>query len=200
VNVGSQTRASGSQAAVGVGSYVTITPWMFSIVGVGMAPDHGVVLFPKLRTDAAVFVAVPGVKGVLVSGGLTDLRFTDSRTGGQIFSVGSMVYKGRGIFSGAVRFNTDRASGDHSKSWEGGAQWGAQGDYWVGIGVSAGKEAYRLLGGVTPFDARFSNRSGSAFISKWVTKNSGVGLRYDLENKIDVYQRNGFALSYFVDF
>ena len=199
VNVGTQSRQNGSQTAVGVGSYINITPWMFSIVGVGIAPDNGVVLFPKLRSDASLFVAVPGVKGVLASVGVTDLRFTDPRTGGRIFSLGSIVYHGPGIYSAAVRLNADRASGAQSSSWQAGAQWGAQGKYWVGLGVSAGNEAYQVLSAV-PFDARFRSQSAQLFASKWVTANSGIGLRYDYEHKIDVYHRNGLSLSYFVDF
>ncbi len=199
VSVGTQTRPGGSQGAVGVGSYVNWTPWMFSILGVGFAPDNGVVLFPKIRTDVSLFVALPGVKGVLVNGGLTDLRFSDSRTGGRILSLGSTVYRGKGIFSGAVYFNKDRLSNANSRSWQLGAQWGAQGSYWIGGGLAAGNEAYRLIS-ATPFDARFRSRSGSLFVSKWVTAGSGVSLRYDYEHKIDVFQRNGFALSYFVDF
>jgi YaiO family outer membrane protein len=199
VNLGSQTRPGGTQTAGGIGSYINWTPWMFSIVGIGFAPDNGVVLFPKQRTDASLFVAVPGVKGILVNAGVTDLRFTDSRTGGHIYSVGSMMYRGKGIYSGAVFFNEDRASKARSKSWQVGGQWGAQGSYWVGAGLAGGNEAYRLLS-ATPFDARFRARSASAFVSKWLTRSTGLGLRYDYEHKIDVYHRSGLALSYFVDF
>jgi YaiO family outer membrane protein len=198
-SIGSQSRPTGSQTAFGVGSYITLAPWMFAIVGVGMAPDHGIVLFPKLRTDAGVFVAVPGVKGVLVSGGFTDLRFTDSRTGGRIWSFGPTVYRGRGIYSAGIHLNTDRASGAQSSSWQAGGQWGAQGSYWVGLGVGAGNEAYQVLSAI-PFDARFRSQSASLFASKWVSKRSGVGLRYDYEHKLDVYHRSAFSLSYFVDF
>jgi len=198
-NIGSQTRPGGTQAAGGLGAYVNLTPWMFSIVGVGIAPDRGVILFPKRRLDASLFVAVPGIKGVLVSGGVTDLRFTDPRAGGRIYSAGSTVYRGRGIYSGAIRFNEDRASGARSESWEVGGQWGAQGSYWIGAGVAAGNEAYRLLS-ATPFDARFRTQSANAFVSKWVTTGSGVSLRLEYEDKIDVYRRGGLALSYFVDF
>jgi len=199
VNIGSQTRPGGTQAAAGVGSYISWTPWMFSIVGIGFAPDNGVVLFPKQRTDASLFVAVPGVKGVLVNGGVTDLRFTDARTGGRIYSLGSMLYRGKGIYSGAVYFNQDRASNARSTSWQVGGQWGAQGSYWVGAGLAGGNEAYRLLS-ATPFDARFRTQSASVFGSKWLTKGTGMGLRYDYEHKIDVFHRSGLALSYFVDF
>lgn len=199
VSLGSQSRSNGHQEALGAGSYIVLTPWMFSIVGIGVAPDRGTVLFPRVRTDASLFVAVPGVKGVLMSGGLTDLRFTDPRAGGRIVSLGPTIYRGRGIYSGSIFLNQDRASGARSQSWQVGGQWGAQGQYWIGGGIGAGNEAYRLLS-ATPFDARFRSQFGSAFVSKWITKGTGVSVRVDVERKIDVFNRRAVGLSYFVDF
>jgi YaiO family outer membrane protein len=199
LNLGSQSRPNGHQEAVGAGSYIVFTPWMFSIVGIGVAPDRGTVLFPKLRTDASLFVAVPGLKGVLMSAGMTDLRFTDARAGGRIFSLGPTIYHGRGIYSGAAYLNQDRASGARSHSWQAGGQWGAQGQYWIGGGIGSGNEAYRLLA-ATPFDARFRSQFASAFVSKWISKGTGVSVRLDVERKIDVFNRRAIGLTYFVDF
>lgn len=199
ISAATQRRPEGHQEALGVGSYVTLSSWAFAIVGVGMAPDRGTVLFPRLRSDASVFVQVPGLKGVLMSTGYTDLRFTDKRAGGTIQSIGPTVYRGRGIYNAAVFFNKDRASGARSHAWQAGGQWGAQGQYWIGGGVGAGNEAYRLLT-TTPFDARFQSRFASAFASKWITRRSGVSLRIDYENKVDVFQRRALGLTYFVDF
>jgi YaiO family outer membrane protein len=199
VSIGAQSRPNGSQRVVSAGSYIVITPWLFSIVGIGSAPDRGVVLFPKVRADISAFVAVPKLKGVLLSTGVTDLRFTDPRTGGRIVSLGPTIYRGRGIYSGAVHLNTDRASGAKSSSWQVGGQWGAQGSYWLGGGLGGGNEAYQVLS-ATPFDARFRSRWGSVFASRWITKGTGASLRVDFENKIDVYRRTALGLSYFVDF
>jgi len=199
VSLGTQIRPSGHQEVAAVGSYVVLTPWAFAIVGIGVAPDYGTVLFPKRRTDASLYLSVPKVKGLLMSAGVTDLRFTDPRTGGTILSVGPTLYRGKGIFTAAVFLNQDRASGARSSSWQLGAQWGAQGNYWVGAGLGAGNEAYRVLA-ATPFDARFRSQFSTAFLSKWLTANTGVSLRLDLEHKIDTFQRRAFGLSYFVDF
>jgi YaiO family outer membrane protein len=199
VSVGTQSRPNGRQEAYSAGSYIVMTPWMYAIVGVGTAPDRGTVLFPRLRSDASLFVAVPKTKGILVSAGLTDLRYTDRRAGGQIVSLGSMVYRGRGIYNAAVFLNEDRASGARSSAWQAGGQWGTQGKFWVGGGVGSGNEAYRLLA-ATPFDARFKSQFASAFVSKWITKGSGVSLRLDYERKVDVFQRRAAGLTYFVDF
>jgi YaiO family outer membrane protein len=199
VSVGTQSRPSGRQETYAVGSYIVLTPWMYSIVGIGTAPDNGTILFPKLRSDASLFVAVPKAKGLLVSTGFTDLRYKDSRAGGRIVSVGPMLYHGRGIYNASVFFNQDRASGARSTSWQAGGQWGTQGKFWVGGGVGSGNEAYRLLS-ATPFDARFRSQSLTVFGSKWITRGSGVTLRLDYERKVDVFNRRAAGLTYFVDF
>ncbi|MBL0938220.1 MAG: YaiO family outer membrane beta-barrel protein [Gemmatimonadaceae bacterium] len=199
LSLGSQQRPEGHQEAVGLGSYVNLTKWAYAIVGIGTAPDRGTVLFPRIRSDATLFLSVPKMPGVLVSTGFTDLRYSDKRAGGRIISVGPTVYRGRGIYNGAVFFNEDRASGARSHAWQAGGQWGTQGRFWIGGGVGAGNEAYRLLA-ATPFDARFQSRFASAFVSKWVTKRSGVSVRLDYENKVDVFQRRAIGLTYFVDF
>ncbi len=198
-SIGMQRRPEGVQQVIGVGSYVVLTKWLYSIVGYGAAADRGTVLFPKARADLSLHVAVPRVPGMLLSAGITDLRFTDPRSGGQILSVGSMYYRGRGIYTGTVRLNTDRASGAKSSSWQAGAQWGAQGKSWFGVGAGAGNEAYQVLS-ATPFDARFRSWSASVFWTTWVTTHTGIGLRYDFERKIDVYRRHALGLSTFVEF
>lgn len=199
VSVGTQTRPNGRQNVYGAGSYINLTSWMYAIVGMGTAPDRGVVLFPTFRGDASVFVAVPKMKGVLLSAGFTDLRYKDKRTGGKIMSLGTMAYKGRGIYNASVYLNEDRASGAHSGAWQAGGQWGTQGKFWIGGGVGSGNEAYRLLS-ATPFDARFKSQFVSLFASRWVTGNSGVTLRLDYEHKVDVFDRRALGLTYFVDF
>jgi len=199
VSVGTQSRPGGRQEAFGVGSYIVLTPWMYSIVGVGIAPDRGTVLFPTVRSDASLMIAVPRAKGLLLSTGFTDLRYRDARAGGRIMSVGPMLYRGRGIYNASAFFNTDRASGARSSSWQAGGQWGTQGRFWVGGGVGSGNEAYRLLT-ATPFDARFRSQSASVFGSKWITRASGISLRLDYERKVDVFNRYAAGLTYFVDF
>lgn len=197
--VSSQTRDEGSQVNVGAGSYITLTPWLYAIVGASTAPGDAVVLYPTLRADASLYANVPGVRGLVATGGLTTIRYPQSGSGGQIVSLGSMYYGGGGIYSGTVRLNTDRASGLHSRSYLAAGQWGRQGHYWIGANVGGGNEAYQVLSS-SPFDAQFDSRSAAAFIQKWVTRAQGVTVRYDFEHKLRTYHRNGFTLGYFVDF
>jgi YaiO family outer membrane protein len=193
-----QTRKEGTQQSGGVGSYVTLNRWLYAILGMSVAPNDDVVLYPKVRGDASLYANVPGVRGLLFSAGLTEIRF-GGEAGGRIVSVGPMWYHGHGIYNGVLRVNTDRASGAHSASGLVGGQYGMQGRYWIGGNVGYGKEAYSVLS-ATPFDVRFTSASASLFASKWIAQHQGLTLRYEIEHKRHAYHRNGVTLSYFVDF
>jgi YaiO family outer membrane protein len=199
LSVGTQARPGGNQQVVSFGSYIPINRWLFAVVGLGHAPDRGTVLFPKLRADVSAVVTVPGVPGLLFSTGLTDVRYTDPRTGGLIGTLAPTLYKGKGIYSASVFLNRDRASGVGSGAWQVNAQWGQQGRYWVGGGLGSGTEAYRLLL-ATPFDARFSSQSANVFVTKWLTQRSGATVRLDLEQKTEVYLRKALTLTLFSEF
>jgi len=188
----------GTQRNFGLGSYVTLSPWLYAVLGASAAPDRGIVLYPRVRTDAALVGAVSGVRGLLFSAGLTDIRYA-AGAGGRIASVGPFLYHGRGIYNAVVRFNRDRASGARSHSVLISGQYGTQGHYWVGGSLGGGNEAYQVLG-ATPFDARFESRGLSVFGQRWIARSQGLSLRYDFENKLHTYHRNGATLTYFVDF
>src|SRR5262245_15506514 len=113
--VSTQTRREGTQQSGGFGSYVTLNRWRYAIVGVSVAPDEDVVLYPHVRADASAYATVPGVEGLVFSAGLTEIRFADE-AGGRIVSLGPMLYHGRGIYSGLIRLNNDRAGGARSAS------------------------------------------------------------------------------------
>jgi YaiO family outer membrane protein len=188
----------GSQQNFGGGSYLTLTSWLYTVVSVSAAPDRGIVLYPKLRTDASLVGVLPGIQGLRLSAGLTDIKYS-AGAGGRIVSVGPFVYVGRGIYNAVARFNHDRASGANSRSVLVSGQYGTQGNYWVGGSLGGGNEAYQVLG-ATPFDARFDSRELSAFVQRWIARRQGFSLRYDFENKLRTYHRNGATLTYFVDF
>jgi YaiO family outer membrane protein len=79
-----------------------------------------------------------------------------------------------------------------------GAQYGAQGRYWVGGGIGTGREAYQLLS-ATPFDVRFTNVGGSLFYQRWITAKRAITTRFDYEHKLTAYRRRGVTLSYHVE-
>ena len=186
-----------SQPSVGLGTYVTFTPGLSAIASASAAPRRDVELYPRSRLDAALIAAVPGVRGLLITGGITELRFAGD-AGGRILSTGPILYVGHGIYSIVARFNHDRLSGANSKSFLAAGQYGTQGNYWIGGSLGGGNEAYQVLA-ATPFDARFESRGASAFLQKWVAHHQGFTLRYDFEHKLKTYHRNGVTASYFIE-
>jgi len=193
-----QSREAGSQQNYGAGSYVVFSPHAYAILSLSGAPGTDPVIFPRLRADVLTLFNVPPVSGLVLQAGLTEVQFAGPARG-RIVSAGSMYYRGHAILSGVVRFNTDRTSGARSRSTTVGGQYGTEGRVWVGGDVTTGNEAYRVFS-ESPFDARFSGTSASAFVQKWITRGHGLTARYDFENKHNAYHRNGLTLSYFVDF
>ena len=199
LSISRQTNASGSQFDFGLASYITLNERFYAIVGVSHAPDRGTVLYPKTRLDASLLGNVPSVQGLVLSAGVTDIYGSTKDSGGTIFSVGSLYYRGRAISSAVVRFNRDRLSGAPSRSVQIGTQYGEQGRYWIGASVTHGTEAYQL-GGAVPFDVRFEGVGASAFIQRWLSPSQGIAVRYDYEHKYTAFVRGGGAITYFVDF
>jgi len=193
-----QTRREGTQQSYGVGSYVVFNRWVYAIVGASGAPAGSAILYPRLRLDASALANVPGVPGLVATAGITEIDF-DGDGGGRIWSVGSLYYRGRVIVTDVLRFNRDRVSGAGSMSGLVGAQYGAQGDYWLGASVGGGTEAYQVLA-ATPFDVRFRSVGGSAFLQKWLRPAAGLTVRYEYEHKLTAYHRHGVSSGIFVDF
>lgn len=199
LTISRQTQGQGSQSSFGLASYITFTDRYYAIAGVSLAPDRGTVLYPKTRLDAAILGSVAAVRGLVLSGGVTDIYGTTARSGGTIYSAGSLYYRGRAISSAVLRLNRDRRSGDRSYSEQIGSQYGEQGRYWVGASFTHGTEAYQI-GGVSPFDVRFEGVGASAFVQRWVTRRQGFAVRFDYEHKYTAFVRAGAAITYFVDF
>jgi YaiO family outer membrane protein len=196
--VSSQTRDAGTQQAYGFGSYITINKRFYSMVGIGGAPDNGVVLNPLIRYGAALLGAVPKVPGLVASIGFSDLRYS-TPGGGEIYSTGAIYYHRKLILSGNVNFNRDRLSGVVSESGQAGFMYGSQGKYWFGAGLNGGKEAYQAFAPI-PFDVRFNNIGSSIFMQKWVTKSSGFIVRYEYMDKLTAFQLHGLSAALFFSF
>lgn len=199
LSISRQTDGNDDQFEIGLSSYVTLSERFYAIVGVSHAPDSGTELFPKLRLDATLLGNVPRVRGLVLSAGITDIYGAQDDSGGTIYSIGSLYYRGRAISSGVVRFNRDRRSGAPSESFQIATQYGQQGRYWVGASLTHGTEAYQL-GGAVPFDVRFEGTGASAFLQRWVTEKQGFAIRLEYEHKYGAYVRSGGAITYFVDF
>lgn len=198
VDVGIQRRDAGSQASVGVGSYVTIDAHNYMIVGVASAPSGDVVLFPKLRYDVGLFTDTRVVPGLVWGAGFTQLSFGGGSTG-TIISTGPIYYHNPLILSGSVRLNHDGVGGEYSSSGEVGGQYGAQGRQWVGGRIGYGHEAYEILY-ATPLSVHLTDMNASVFYQRWVTTKTALLGRVNYEHKLTAYQSWGFELGYRVEF
>ena len=193
-----QHRREGYQNMFGLGSYVTLSPRLYSIVGMSVATGGTAVLFPRLRWDVALIADAPVVTGLRVTAGYTRVNFGQG-SAGSIVSLGPIYYRGPLILSGTARLNRDGASGASSGSAEVAGQYGAQGRSWAGGSFSAGREAYQTLS-ATPFDVAFSNVGGTLFYQRWVTRRTAVLGRVEYQHKLTAYRRRGLYTAYQVAF
>jgi YaiO family outer membrane protein len=198
VDIGMQHRDAGSQASVGIGSYVTLDSHNYMIVGVAGAPAGDVVLFPRLRYDVGLYSDTRVVPGLVWGAGFTQLSFGGGSTG-SIISTGPIYYHGPLILSGSIRLNHDGVGGENSLSGEAGGQYGSQGRQWFGGRVGYGKEAYEILA-ATPLAVHFTDVNGSVFYQRWVTPKTAMLGRLNYEHKLTAFRSWGFELGYRVEF
>src|ERR1051326_8930798 len=133
---------TGTQTAASTGSYIRLHKYFYTIVGAAVAPNIRILFFPRARFDAAGFVSIPSVKGLVVSAGVTEIRPYRNADGGRIFSVGGIYYTRVGIFSGNVNLDESLPSGLRSTSGQFAVMHGAQGKYWLTAGIGGGHVAY----------------------------------------------------------
>jgi len=162
-----------------------------------VAPAGTAVLYPRLRVDATLVSDTRVVPGLMIATGVTHL-VADGGTTGEIFSIGPILYHGPLIVSGSLRLNHDGVGGANSGSGDVGAQYGAQGRYWLGGNFGTGREAYQLLS-ATPFDVRFTDVGGSLFYQRWLTARTAATIRLDYEHKLTAYHRKGVSVTWHVE-
>jgi YaiO family outer membrane protein len=193
----SQTRPEGNQQAYGIGSYINFGKYAYAIVGMGVAPNHGAILFPSFRYDLMGVVRVPPVKGLLLTGGYGSYRMGGGSA--KTASVGSILYLKKVILDGGISFNRSYPGSLPSNSGYLSLMTGRQGKYWIGAGASGGNLYYKLMG-LIPLDVRSNAYGFSAFLQKWVGRNWGFYTRYYFTNVIDSYTSNSVGVSFFFDF
>ncbi len=196
-SIGSQTRPEGTQQAYGFGSNININKYAYAIVGAGVAPNHGTILFPSFRFDTMGVVKVPKVKGLLATGSYTGYRMGGGSA--KIASVGAIYYHKWAILNGGVSFNRSYPGSLPSKSAFLAFMRGRQGKYWYGGGISGGNLHYQLIS-IIPYDVRFNSYSFSAFFQKWLGQHWGIIQRYYFTNVMVAYRSNSVSASLFYDF
>lgn len=193
-----QTRPAGSQATFGLDSYITFNKWFYMIAGVGGSPSGSAILFPQIRYGATGLITIPGeVKGLVGTLGFAQIRLGDGSYG-DIYSVGGMYYRGRAIWSGYLSFNENYPGSFASKSGGVAVQYGAEKHYWIGAGMAGGRIAYETIS-LRPLDVRYPSYGPNFFFQKWITPKWGVILKYDYQDAVNFYQRNGVSASIFFE-
>lgn len=190
----------GSQSAYGVGSYVTVNKWFYTIWGISLAPKSGTEFSPHRRYDVAGILSVPKVKGMALSAGLTILPAYKNSGGGRIIALGDIYYWRKFIFGGSVNLNFAQPGNRRSVSGQFAATYGAQGKYYLAGGMSGGGAAYMLITGV-PFEVRYQSIGGFVSLAKWFSKHAGINCRYDYSRILaSDSQRHSFRTGIFYEF
>jgi YaiO family outer membrane protein len=197
LSFGSQTRPEGTQQAYGVGSYINFGKYAYAIVGTGVAPNHGTILFPSFRYDLMGVFRVPPVKGLLMTAGYTSYRMGGGNA--KIASIGSIYYYRKVVLDGGISFNRSYPGNLPSKSGYLSLMTGRQGKYWFGAGASGGNLNYQLLG-IIPYNVRSNAFGFSQFFQKWLGRKWGLVERYYFADVIDQYISNSIGVTLFYDF
>jgi YaiO family outer membrane protein len=196
--VSSQNRGDGAQQNYGAYSYVTLSKRVWAMVGASGSPEGKATLYPTFRTGGNVYVGVlPKVPGLFLSAGYSDV-WMGGGGGARIASAGAMYY-GKVILSGSINVNQSRPGNSYSRSFQGAAQVGRQGKYWLGGGFNGGNAAYQLIGQV-PLDVRFNAVAVNVFYQRWLTRRFGLIWRYDYANEMGFFRRHGAYVATFFEF
>jgi YaiO family outer membrane protein len=199
-SISTLNRKSGSQRIYGFGSYINVSTKFYMIAGISGAPvrDPDVIYYPRLRMDLAGFFSAPIVDGLVLTTGITHFP-KHNGGGGDIISVGG-IYYGKIILSGSLNYNIAQPGSITSLSGQAGFAYGAQGKYWIGVGVTGGKVAYQLASEI-PVDVRYKSGGANLSYSRWLGKNWGVITRLDYgEIVLGESKLLGFTANLFFDF
>ncbi len=191
---------NGSQFAYGVGSYVTFNKWFYAIGGASFSPTRDTEFSPHRRYDVAGLFAVPKVKGMLFTTGLTVLPEYKTSGGGSILAIGDIYYWRKFIFAGNANINFAQPGNRRSVSGQFAVTYGLQGKYYLSGGMLGGGAAYMLITG-TPFEVRYQTVGGFLLATKWFAPHVGINFRYDYSKIIDsISQRHSFRTGLFYEF
>lgn len=199
-----QTRPTGTQQSYGV---MTIANWsknFYTVQGVSGAPlrgDRGT-YFPQQRFDFRAYHKMPFNRNFLLSAGYTRVNYgvpMRSPASADMPNAGFLWYKGRFVTEGIGFLVKNNPSGKNAFAGQLTTMYGREGKYWVGTTVGGGREVYRVLF-LNPNELNVNSFSVYAFARKWITKNSGIVIFFDFQNRLDLFQRYGVGARYFIEF
>ena len=200
----SQTRPTGSQQNFGV---MTIANWsknFYTVQGFSGAPlrTEKRTYFPQQRFDFRAYTKMPWNRNLLFSAGYTRVNYgvpKASPAAADMPNAGFLWYKGRFVTEGIAYWVKNQPTGSNAGAGTLSTMYGREGKYWVGATVGGGREVYRVLF-LNPNELRTGSFSVYAFARKWITRNTGVVIFFDFQNRLDLFQRYGAGARFFWEF
>jgi YaiO family outer membrane protein len=192
-----QKRPYGSQTNLGMDTYIGGTKWFYMIAGVAGSPGGSAELYPKLSYGITGLFSLPRPNGLVATLAAAQLH-GEKGTYGRILTVGGLYYHGKSIWSANLSFNRTYPGAMASKSGNVGVQYGANNKYWVGAGIGGGRVAYKVVS-LYPLDVRSYSFGPTIFLQKWITKKSGIIVRYGYQDYLDFFQSHGVEIKVFFE-
>ena len=194
-----QNRPGESEYLYGFRTLLHWSEWLSTDLAFsGGGPDDPAAFFPRFRYDVTANIKVPGLPGLILTGGLTRLYFGNPNNG-RVGRVGAVYYWRRFVFQGTLNLNNARPGNLKSKSVNGAVQYGQEGRYWMGLIAGGGREAWQMLTFI-PQDVEFTSYTNSVFLRKWLAPSHGVVFSYTYSVKRAAYRIHGLEMKFFLDF
>jgi YaiO family outer membrane protein len=197
----SQTRPTGTQQNVGGMAIVNWSPSFYTVQGFSAsAAPVGAPLryFPTQRYDFRAMWKTAHDRNFLLTGGYTRVNYGRG-VSADMPNMGFLWYKGKFVTEGVAYWVKNNPGNFNAGAGTLSTMYGREGKYWVGATVGGGREVYRSIM-VNPGEVRLNSVSFYAFARKWITRDKGIIVFFDFQNRIDFFQRGGGGARFFWEF
>lgn len=196
----SQTRPTGTQQNMGAMAIVNWSRNFYTIQGASasVAGKGEARYFPGQRYDFRGLWKTSFDRNFLLSAGYTRVNYGRG-VSADMPNVGFLSYKGKVITEGVFYWVKNNPGNFNAGAATLSSMYGREGKYWVGATVGGGREVYRVVS-VNPAEVRLNSFSVYAFARKWITRNTGVIVFFDFQNRIDFFRRTGAGARLFWEF
>jgi YaiO family outer membrane protein len=200
VLVSSQTRPTGTQQHYTFSTYVNWSANFYTIQSVALASDVPPAsrFFPLRRYDIRALTKLPPNRSEVLSVGYTHFSM-GSPVGGDIASLGLIVYRGRLVFEANGFLNRTEPEALYSGSGSLALQYGREGMSWIGVVAGGGRELYQVVG-VAPFEVQRDSYTLAAFYRRWLSRHYGIHAGLEYQDRQSAYRRLSVTGRLFVDF
>lgn len=201
VELARQSRPAGGHMRATIGAHVDWTSSLYSYQAVTVAPPTAeqTRFYPARRADVRVFWKIPRHSAITLAAGYTTLSFGRPQRS-HIVNLGTVIY-GRGVIGqGTAYLNQNQPGSLRSAAGNVSVQFGAEGRGWYGVGISGGRELYRLGTLDTGGTADFTTATISVFARRWLVGTAGIHAAAEYQRMMGSYSRVGVTAQAFVGF